>query len=1493
MAPPAKANRPKIITGTRDAPIDLTTTPIKEEKIIPPPREGKSFLPIAPIPDGDWERETLEAVLAPASALPSGPQQSGSPPPAMDPAAATAPGADEHGSRPATPDHGNATAPADSLGGERPNAANHPSAGRNPVPYEPFWPTAGLPNDFSENEAEFTDDDECSVDETLVDETLVVDETLQIEEDSEHDEAPGNDEIAGIDEAPGNDEIPENDESIPNADEGFHLYQLYHQHADGPDEDSSNEKEEEDPVHVELPNPDELPKLDELPILSELPILAQVQSSVESANGGIQGNQTAIDNNQVVQTPPGFVCNLHQHQKQGLKWLIDQEENPAMRGGMLADDMGLGKTLQMLALIALRHGRAVQGTRSAPTLIICPLPILNQWKQEIQNKIHQGPHTLTFVDARDPLNRGMTFEQFKAYDIVLCTYEVIRNEHKKHQSHASDKHKKPEKSRPSAFFTDRFQRVILDESQKIKDEDSKTTKAVWDLEAKYRWLVTGTPMQNRVTDMYSSIAFLRIAPYDAWSKFRERWKTLIELDKTRDSVPPRKESQAFENMLRRFMLRRTKKPVIAGLLPPVHDMAIVQLGESYKNFYQQIEKNVQTNFSRLQTKAKGNGLIALGLLNRLRWACCHPFLVTETVKLEAGARVRSQLVPFVEQGNRLNLKRLIEDAKSPANRVRLFRALDLVWQDSPKINAAISLIQQIKATGAKVLLFSQWQRFLDLIQYKMEKLGMAFTRFDGTMSPSQRDAAIKRLGEDEDCGVMLMTTDAGNVGLNLTMASHVILMEPHWNPYVELQAGSRVHRIGQTKPVFVHHVRVQADAMETATVEDRMLKLQEFKRLQIDAIMGDADIKEKIRAAIEADRQNVGNDMLFLMGISSSPSQSPEQPSRQSDITHRVSPGNRVDRRPRTIAPRAGTIESGNNAQLTGQETPTRTDSSSRTETISGSNTTGRKEGPRPSATLKPTPRVNEIVVPTPTGRKTFMAKRFGGPKALPPGSSHLAMKNRTPSSTVTDSAKKDVASETQQSQALRRTNSTPSKTATEAHSLRRTGSLPSHIANASPKKDVAGKTQQAQPPRETTSTPSKIANGLAKKGVEPLPRTAPEAVLLANQIIVPTSTGRNTSMFKNSGGPETLPPGSSHLAMKNSTSSKTANEFSKKNIASETHESRPLGRTNSTPSKTATNSTKKNLASETQKSQPSHRTNSTSFKTANESAKKDVRSNTHQSQPPRGTTSTPSKMAHVTQPSHRTSSMPTDLANGPAKKGVERLPTTTPKTTPKATPQVKKTVVPTSTGPNTSMKKRFMTRKTLPPGYSHLAMKNRTPSKTATDSDSPKKDVASKTQESRPLGRTNSTSSKAVTRSAKNVASETQQSRTTNDVASEMQQSRRTNSTSSKTTSDSRSPKQDVASKTQQTQPRRRINNTQSNVANDSSKKDVASNTQQAQKRPIGSLEEGDKNARDGHAAKKTKLSDGKTTTGNKKSRGEAPGKKDAPGDKKRRDKDDRSKRR
>ncbi|KAI0142049.1 SNF2 family N-terminal domain-containing protein, partial [Pestalotiopsis sp. NC0098] len=618
---------------------------------------------------------------------------------------------------------------------------------------------------------------------------------------------------------------------------------MYQEHADGSDDDSSSDEEEEAPGSVELPDRNELPKLEELPVLGELPILAQVQSSVEGANGGIQGNQVPVDGSQVVQTPPGFVCDLHQHQKQGVKWLIDQEENPRTRGGMLADDMGLGKTLQMLALIALRHGRAAQGSRSAPTLIICPLPILNQWKQEIEVKIHQGPHKLTFIDGRDPHNRGMTFEQFKAYDIVLCTYEVIRNEHKKHQSHVSDKQKK-QQSPASAYFTDRFERVILDESQKIKDEDSKTTKAIWELEAEYRWLVTGTPMQNRVTDMYSSIAFLRIAPYDAWSKFRQRWKILIEVDKTRNSVPPRKESEAFENMLRSFMLRRTKKPGIAGLLPPVHDKVIVQLGESYKNFYQQIEKNVQTDFNRLTTKAKGHGLTALGLLNRLRWACCHPFLVTETVKLEAGTRVRAQLVPFIEQGNQLNLKRLIEDAKSPANRVRLFRALDLVWQDSPKINAAIFMIQQIKATGAKVLLFSQWQRFLDLIQYKMEKLGMAFTRHDGTMSPSQRDAAIQRLGEDDDCGVMLMTTDAGNVGLNLTMASHVILMEPHWNPYVELQAGSRVHRIGQTKPVFVHHTRVQADAMETATVEDRMIKLQEFKRIKIDGIMGDADLKE-------------------------------------------------------------------------------------------------------------------------------------------------------------------------------------------------------------------------------------------------------------------------------------------------------------------------------------------------------------------------------------------------------------------------------------------------------------------------------------------------------------------------------------------------------------------------------------------------------------------------------------------------------------------------
>lgn len=318
-------------------------------------------MPIAPIPNGDWEKETLEAVFAaPASALPSGPQQSGTPPPAMNPAAATAPGAGERGSRPATPDQEDAPAPAGSPGVERPNGANDPSA------EEPFWRTTGLPDDFAEGEAEFTDGDD--EDDSSSSSSVEEDETLQIEEDPEHEEAPGNEEeeeAAGRAEAAEKDENPGNDESVPYADEGFRLYQMYQEHADGSDDDSSSDEEEEAPGPVELPDRNELPKLEELPVLGELPILAQVQSSVEGANGGIQGNQVPVDGSQVVQTPPGFVCDLHQHQKQGVKWLIDQEENPRTRGGMLADDMGLGKTLQMLALIALRHGRAAQGSRSA------------------------------------------------------------------------------------------------------------------------------------------------------------------------------------------------------------------------------------------------------------------------------------------------------------------------------------------------------------------------------------------------------------------------------------------------------------------------------------------------------------------------------------------------------------------------------------------------------------------------------------------------------------------------------------------------------------------------------------------------------------------------------------------------------------------------------------------------------------------------------------------------------------------------------------------------------------------------------------------------------------------------------------------------------------------------------------------------------------------------------------------------------------------------
>ncbi|ETS84357.1 hypothetical protein PFICI_02382 [Pestalotiopsis fici W106-1] len=557
-------------------------------------------------------------------------------------------------------------------------------------------------------------------------------------------------------------------------------------------------------------------------------------------------------------TPEGFVGHLFAHQHIALAWMIKMEGNNQFRGGILADEMGLGKTLSVLALIASKHGRAAKGTRPGPTLIICPLSLLQQWITEIIKKIEQGPDKLRVVDAHDSKNKNMTFEQMRQYDIVVTTYEHIRAENDK---------KNGRRKGHSSFYVDNgswFHRIVLDESQRIKNRTSSVFKAVHNLRAKYRWLLTGTPIQNKIEEMYTSIAFLRNDPYNDWHMFKKDFSSLLH-KKSQDGYD-RMQMARFKGFLEQFVLHRTKEDIIDGekiidLPPKTVNKVFVELSEAERDFYKDLEQDVQTKFRDLVTEGlnRQGHARALTWSLRLRLACCHPLLIANTADLNS-MDMDPELAAKCNLENGLDLKRLRDAVTSHIGRRRYMDHLSIVWQDSAKINTLMTLVNSLNEEGHKTLVFSQWTGLLDLAEWKMTQSGISFARFDGSMTMVARDQAIAKLQDDDNCKVMLISLRAGNAGLNLVMASRVILLDPDWNPYIEDQAIGRVHRIGQTKPVVVYRL------LAKDTIEDRVLTLQRKKRAQISDAMGDVNIDSEDPDVDEHGLGVSSGNLAFLIG---------------------------------------------------------------------------------------------------------------------------------------------------------------------------------------------------------------------------------------------------------------------------------------------------------------------------------------------------------------------------------------------------------------------------------------------------------------------------------------------------------------------------------------------------------------------------------------------------------------------------------------------------
>lgn len=430
--------------------------------------------------------------------------------------------------------------------------------------------------------------------------------------------------------------------------------------------------------------------------------------------------------------PADLTATLRNYQRQGVDWLCFLRQ--AGLGAVLADDMGLGKTLQTLCAI---DGR---------TLVISPRSVVYNWLEEIRR----------FRPAlRVSLYHGPKRQLDPEADVVLTTYAILRTD-------------------IEVLSRQDWDTVVLDEAQAIKNPDSQVARAAYQLRGRFRLALSGTPVENRLDELWSIFHFTHPGLLGGRTDFLDRYARAIA-----EGNP--EAARRLRNKIRPFVLRRRKQEVLPELPPRTDVVLYCELDEYERAVYNTVLLATRKEVLS-QLHSGGSVLAALEALLRLRQAACHPDLV-------------------------------------PGQKAFT----------SSKVSRLIEALEEAVADGHKALVFSQWTSLLDRVEPALHQAGISFVRLDG--STSDRASVVNEFQSPQGPPVLLISLKAGGTGLNLTAADHVFLLDPWWNPAVEDQAADRAHRIGQDKPVMVYHL-VARD-----TVEERILELQHRKRSLVDTAL--------------------------------------------------------------------------------------------------------------------------------------------------------------------------------------------------------------------------------------------------------------------------------------------------------------------------------------------------------------------------------------------------------------------------------------------------------------------------------------------------------------------------------------------------------------------------------------------------------------------------------------------------------------------------------
>ena len=482
--------------------------------------------------------------------------------------------------------------------------------------------------------------------------------------------------------------------------------------------------------------------------------------------------------------PEGIQAALRDYQKKGFQWMLHLYHHAF--GGCLSDDMGLGKTLQTITLmqqvikqeqekyygpVASRFERQLtifdampsKSGKIKPSLVVVPTSLVHNWMNEI-SRFAPGIRTGFYGGP----NRRNFRHYFDSLDLIVSSYGIVRND-----------------SELLENFT--FLYVILDESQVIKNPHSKTYKAVNRLQADHRLVLTGTPIENTLSDLWAQMNFLNPGLLGTFDFFRNEF--VIPIEKEEDPH----QRQILQTIIKPFILRRTKKEVAPELPEIMEQMIRCDMSEDQSAFYES-EKSKVRNLIMDNIHTIGlekSAILILQSLTRLRQIASHPLLVDENYSANSG-----------------------------------------------KYEIILDNINNVLAEGHKALIFSSFVKHLKLFTDYCDTRGIPYKLLTG--DTQNRQKIVDAFQNDETTRLFFISIKAGGFGLNLTAADYVFLLDPWWNPAVEEQAVSRAHRIGQEKNVFIYRF------ISKDTIEEKILKLQEKKSHLAEVFAGSSSTLKDI-----------------------------------------------------------------------------------------------------------------------------------------------------------------------------------------------------------------------------------------------------------------------------------------------------------------------------------------------------------------------------------------------------------------------------------------------------------------------------------------------------------------------------------------------------------------------------------------------------------------------------------------------------------------------